>query len=85
MKTFKVTIEDSDGYVVVYDDVKEKDFFLELNNDLEQVPALSGVFEQPPYYSKGYHFVIRGYVKNPKEKEEMEEAINKTIKNSGLV
>lgn len=85
MKKYKVTIEDSEGFVAVYSDIEEKDFLIELNNDLDQPPNVLGSLEPASWYSKGFDFLIRGYVKNPKEKEDYEKAVDKTIKNSGLV
>ena len=80
MKTYTVTVEDSDGNTAVYSEIEEKDFSLNLTNDLDKLPNILGSLHPTPWYSKGFSFTIQGYVKNPNEEEEYKKAIDEMSK-----
>ena len=65
-KTYKITIESSDGEKVVYKDIKHKDFNLSLSTDIGPITHI-GKLTPSEINVWGYNLDINAYIHNKEE------------------
>ncbi len=79
-KQYTVHVTDSDGNTLMIEKIDERDFHLEMNNDLLDSPNFIGNFLPARLVSRGWSFNITGYVRNKDYSKDMEQAVDDNYK-----
>lgn len=71
-----VVTDKETGEKILY---KLDEFYVKLENDLQEVSKFAGDFLAPPVYSRGSHLTLTGYMKNPNMNNERKDAENEAL------
>lgn len=82
-KYYTVQVTDSDGNTLITEKVEDRDFHMQMNNDLQDSPNFIGNFLPARLVSRGMSFNITGYVHNKNYAKDMEQAVKDNYKGRG--